>query len=430
MCGIVTVYSPKKAVSPVIVKRYYLQQRKRGYDGFGFAYLTKAGNLRVKRFEMEANCFFALSKVRSKLVMLHHRFPTSTANNQHQNHPISCKTEKARYCLVHNGVISNAEAIRTEKHANKVFSTQGKGTFDREKFNDSEVLLHEIVDYLENGKPIKAEGSIAFVLIETDLNGKFRCLRYARNEWNPLIHDYYASGHAVISSENADAKPECTVPECKLVTLTFKGNKEQRKEETIVFPSYARKTSTAPVRHGGARTSWNWRNDGYSDFEEPIINGISRTREIDLLRNKHHGSYPYSNPTQSKRAKEKEEITRALIDYKEAMDYGKTVYEDACEVWEELQKPESEYADSNLLTEALKSIDEAITEISRASEKAYKQQTRDGKATTEVLIEMRSKLQGRQIIEIEKVMDAEEEREPLLFETQKPKSILQSIFGK
>ncbi len=184
MCGIVCHFNAERNIDNRELISMYLLQRNRGLDGFGFSYLTEAGIIKTRRFVSEAMCFYELGKVKSKLVLLHHRHPTSTSNVAFQNHPICLETEQGKYAMTHNGIIMNDTELKEDHYKGVTFATEDTTG----KFNDSEILLHELVNHIETGAALRCQGSIAFILLVCDKEGKLQRICYGRNYQNPLHH--------------------------------------------------------------------------------------------------------------------------------------------------------------------------------------------------------------------------------------------------
>lgn len=132
----------------------------------------------------EDNILKWLVKYDSNLLLMHHRFPTSTINVKRAAHPFSTKKHfgKAQYILVHNGSIRNAEELFAEH------STAGiryHSILQDLTFNDSEALLWDFALFMEGKQPeLKARGGIAFICLKLE-KGKLTKMYFARNS-NPL----------------------------------------------------------------------------------------------------------------------------------------------------------------------------------------------------------------------------------------------------
>lgn len=264
MCGLITVFHPERNIDNQVLIDHFLAQRSRGVRGFGYTYLSRSGFLKTERFEHEAECFYKLPSVRSKLIQFHHRTPTSTENCAFQNHPITKRTMSGFYSITHNGMIDNYKDLRNndDKHKEVVYTTQGKEPLNERpplvNFNDSETLLHEIVFNIEEPEhEIKAEGTIAFVLLEADVRRRLKYLSYGRNIGNPLYHAIEKDGTHVISSENSEMSFSEIIEINKMFTWEFMDDGTMRRFEpkSLVFP-------IAPIVTVSARSSYTEYDDG------------------------------------------------------------------------------------------------------------------------------------------------------------------------
>ena len=125
------------------------------------------------------------SKGNNHEVLFHHRFSTSTADVPNACHPFSTKDHfKNNYVGVHNGVLSNENVLEKEHLALGInyVSKQKDG-----RFNDSEALVYDIARLLEGQvEELTAQGSIAFIMIKRNKDGKPTTLFFGRNSGNPL----------------------------------------------------------------------------------------------------------------------------------------------------------------------------------------------------------------------------------------------------
>jgi len=191
MCGIIMTYN-KETNTNELASEIYQDQRSRGTKGFGI--YTEKG--KIYRATDETKFLIDLSIRKSKLLVLHHRQPTSTNNKINQTHPIVWVTNEAKYSLFHNGIIINPEKIKQ----NKLYTTETEpDIYGRNKFNDSEALLDLLVDLIENNKKLPKDiGNYAFILVkETDDNKE---IFIGRNNGRPLIVSEYKDS-LIISSE-------------------------------------------------------------------------------------------------------------------------------------------------------------------------------------------------------------------------------------
>lgn len=182
MCGIVYHKSFQgKAAFPTIIKRFKAQ-RGRGVNGFGF--YTPENN-RLTHNTREGRILRLLKRGEESEILFHHRWPTSTENVRNSCHPFSTKSYfEHNYVVVHNGVLYNEHALKREHEEMgiKYISEQLNG-----RFNDSEALTYDIARYLEGQTDaLSARGSIAFIAVQRDKEGKALRLFFARNWGSPL----------------------------------------------------------------------------------------------------------------------------------------------------------------------------------------------------------------------------------------------------
>lgn len=182
MCGLVYYNNfEDKNVAQAVIKRFQ-EQRSRGLSGFGF-FLPEINKLTHNT--AENRILKLLGKTVASEIMFHHRIPTSTENIRNACHPFSTKdTFKHNYVMIHNGVIINDDTLADEhkKRGIKYVSAQKDG-----RFNDSEALMYDIALYLEGEQAsLKAEGNIAFIMVENDENHKPLKLHFGRNSGSPL----------------------------------------------------------------------------------------------------------------------------------------------------------------------------------------------------------------------------------------------------
>lgn len=199
MCGIVYVHGSKRSVPEAL--NMYQKQKHRGTQGYGA--ITFEGNTikSVHRSEYETEIKNKLKDEIAESILFHHRFPTSTGNYVDATHPIkvSHKSLEYDYYFVHNGVISNADVLKT-KHEKlgfeyrtrvktKVFTRNWEYTLST-AFNDSEALAIEFALTVE-GKKEKSEawGAAAFVAVQITKGEKreVKAILFGRNDGNPLM---------------------------------------------------------------------------------------------------------------------------------------------------------------------------------------------------------------------------------------------------
>ena len=142
MCGIVGYVGPKNAVPLLIEGLKRLEYR--GYDSAGVAVCQADGALAVrKRVGRLANLEEALetNPLAGGLGIGHTRWATHGEPSEINSHPhLDCA---GRIAVVHNGIIENYLALRTE--------LESKGHVFRSQ-TDTEVIPHLIEEILKDGK--------------------------------------------------------------------------------------------------------------------------------------------------------------------------------------------------------------------------------------------------------------------------------------
>lgn len=216
MCGIIFSLRSKEPTNRIILKRYE-NQKNRGREGFGYITIQNGFVENYIREREEMDIKNKLEREKAPCIMFHHRLPTSTPNFDETAHPIKVSQDdfKYDYYVVHNGVISNDDDLYKEhsklgyeyttKGIEKTITTiNGKKVMSEDKYwyNDSECLAIELALLLEGKKDfIGARGSIAFVCIQTEKNGKVVAIYYGRNSSSPLKLEKCTGSHFVLKSE-------------------------------------------------------------------------------------------------------------------------------------------------------------------------------------------------------------------------------------
>jgi predicted glutamine amidotransferase len=167
----------------------YDKQKHRGTQGFG---IFDGQELNMVHEANENQILKWLVKYDSNLLLMHHRFPTSTINVKRAAHPFSTKDyfnkskrkkDQVQYILVHNGSIRNAEELYN-KHFD--MDIDYYSVLQDQTFNDSEALLWDFALYAEGKqKELTAKGGIAFICLKLEA-GKLSKMYFARNYSSPL----------------------------------------------------------------------------------------------------------------------------------------------------------------------------------------------------------------------------------------------------
>lgn len=167
----------------------YDKQKSRGRQGFGI-YDGDFDNMVHE--SKEDSILDWLVKYDSSLLLMHHRFPTSTINVKRAAHPFSTKDffnksklkkDKVEYILVHNGTISNADELY---NSHWDLGIDYHSVLEDLTFNDSEALLWDFALTMEGKQEkMKAKGAIAFICLKLE-GGRLKKMYFARNYSSPL----------------------------------------------------------------------------------------------------------------------------------------------------------------------------------------------------------------------------------------------------
>ena len=199
MCGLVGYISKVKTnTAGAAVLDQFQDQISRGKEGFGLVEINKDA-LTIQRATEQVKAIIDTKLSTAPIALFHHRYPTSTDNTMRQTHPflISHGELTHDYCVMHNGVISNAHALK-EEHMNELgytYSTLEKdikytygANIGKEKFNDSEALAIELARYFDaRSEQVETIGTVAFFVVRLEKKtGKPLELLWGRNSSNPL----------------------------------------------------------------------------------------------------------------------------------------------------------------------------------------------------------------------------------------------------
>jgi predicted glutamine amidotransferase len=221
MCGIITAVTKTASDTGALILDAYSKQYARGSQGFGFVSLNKSGTVHAyKRAQTIEGIRKALNKHGERVVMFHHRLPTSTPNVAESNHPIHVTHKALRYdyYVIHNGVISNAdERYKAHTAIGYKYSTalatgyqtqKGKWYYSGDvEYNDSEALAIDLAMYLEGAsEKVQAKGASAYVVLQVHKRSRaLRRLWYGRNNGNTLYVARH-NGALLISSQDVTGK--------------------------------------------------------------------------------------------------------------------------------------------------------------------------------------------------------------------------------
>lgn len=219
MCGIVYVQRRDgKPAHKQVLKRYN-KQKYRGSEGFGFVTLDKSHEVKdFLRYQNEKEASAELKKMAYSHILFHHRYPTSTPNIPESAHPIKVQHAELLhdYYVVHNGVITNDEELRTKhikqgyKYTTDLYTsyvaTSGKSYHTETSFNDSEALAIELARAFEGlSDKVEARGAIAYIALQVDKSThKATALYFGHNDGNPLTVTDTPHGITIASEGGKD----------------------------------------------------------------------------------------------------------------------------------------------------------------------------------------------------------------------------------
>jgi glucosamine--fructose-6-phosphate aminotransferase (isomerizing) len=143
MCGIVGAVS-RRVVTPILLEGLR-RLEYRGYDSAGVAVLDESDQLiRVRRKGKIRELEAALNDTPANglIGIAHTRWATHGVPSERNAHPHLCRESIA---VVHNGIIENHEALRTQLEA--------KG-YIFESETDTETIVHQIHDFMTSGRTL------------------------------------------------------------------------------------------------------------------------------------------------------------------------------------------------------------------------------------------------------------------------------------
>jgi glucosamine--fructose-6-phosphate aminotransferase (isomerizing) len=196
MCGIVGI-AARRDVTPMLLDGLR-RLEYRGYDSAGVAVQSDAAVLaRVRTVGKVTDLEKALVRtpVSGLTGIAHTRWATHGVPSEENAHPHICQE---RVALVHNGIIENHDALRAQQEQEGYrFTSQ----------TDTEVIVHQVHHYLDEGKDLLAavracandlEGAFALGVISKDEPGRL----IAARRGSPLVIGL-ADGETLIASDVA-----------------------------------------------------------------------------------------------------------------------------------------------------------------------------------------------------------------------------------
>jgi predicted glutamine amidotransferase len=177
-----------------------------------------------------------MEREKSTEVLFHHRYATSTPNVRNACHPFSTKDKfEYQYIGAHNGVVRNARELKEEhdKLGYEYVSVQENGAF-----NDSESLIYDLARYFEGETDqVKAAGTIAFIVVKKDMQGKPLTLFFGHNSGNPL--HMKRTEHSLTISSVANGSDDEHVPINTLHMFDYETRTLRTRNMHIALSSYS-----------------------------------------------------------------------------------------------------------------------------------------------------------------------------------------------
>ena len=224
MCGIIAAFNtePKKKTESAneFVINQYQEQFDRGTKGFGIVRISQKGIVDVDRACEPTKFLMDLYLKKSKMIIAHHRTPTSTDNKLDQTHPIFVSNDLLEndYLVVHNGIISNTTELH-KKHLELGFlytteyedsSSYTRYQWKKEKWNDSESLAIELALFIEKKvTAIGIDNNAAFIVLQMDKKThKAKQVFFGRNGFGSCLNMSKTKGRLRISSEGEGEEVE------------------------------------------------------------------------------------------------------------------------------------------------------------------------------------------------------------------------------
>lgn len=191
MCGIIGTFNfgDNKTLANEKAVEIMQDQINRGSNGFGAIFIEDNFSFKIKRATEITKILVDCNLNPSRMIILHHRQPTSSENKISQTHPIEVehKNLKHGYLVIHNGIIRNHKELKEEHEKEGIkYATEGKE--NKEQYNDSESFAIELTKFIEKqtGK-INALGSYAFIALQYNKKTqKAEKIYYGRNSSSNL----------------------------------------------------------------------------------------------------------------------------------------------------------------------------------------------------------------------------------------------------
>jgi predicted glutamine amidotransferase len=255
MCGIIGKFNHEKPANREVMYQFQ-DQRSRGTNGFGMMCINDDGTFDIERATSEISACINLKMRESKMIIFHHRAPTSSTNKISQTHPILIEsgTLAHDYYLVHNGVIHNHDELLNKHDALGLTYSTYETKDNSTQYNDSESLGVELALYIEKQQDtMEAYGMMAFILVQVDKKTKkIIKIFFGRNN-SSVLNMYQREGELMLSSEGKGnliepnflysfdpLNPKMKTKKKKLVMDRWK---EESKTEIVGFTADERKAN-------------------------------------------------------------------------------------------------------------------------------------------------------------------------------------------
>lgn len=245
MCGILGAFNTKIKNKPVedvndFIINQFENQHARGQKGFGIIRINEKQNIEIDRSCETTKFLLDLYLKKSKMIIAHHRTPTSTENLLGQTHPMSISNDilEFDYEIIHNGMISNTDDLyKKHKELGFTYKTEmfeyGYGDSIRTKWNDSESIAVELALFIEKKtSAIGTDNNAAFIVLQ--LNKKtHKAVKvfFGRNGITSALTMFKVKGSLRISSEGEGDEVE----ENQLYSFDIKDKKMQLHKRKIEF---------------------------------------------------------------------------------------------------------------------------------------------------------------------------------------------------
>jgi glucosamine 6-phosphate synthetase-like amidotransferase/phosphosugar isomerase protein len=303
MCGIVAAFNNDNTPVNRWIIDQFEDQHNRGMQGFGAIFIDQEKATTVERATEPAKIMVDLQEKINPcpMIVMHHRFPTSTENYLNQTHPmiIQMKELKYDYYIIHNGVISNDKEIKKE-HEEKYkyqYYTEYEH-FNSSKFNDSEALAVEVALFIEKKtKKVGTIGSAAFIAVQVNKKtGKTKRIFFGRNT-SPLNLSATSKKIRLSSEGEGEAIKSEILYSFEPGKTKFTKTKMPFAEREYVPMGYDVETRTTylnPNKAASYRTNYsdNWDYEGQKDYniamtgyekDEPLEEPIEIIKESTML---------------------------------------------------------------------------------------------------------------------------------------------------